>query len=462
MSVPTDPLRNPTLPREPTTPRLLALSFYYPPANNPRAVQVDRLIRHVRFPTTVICAEYDEQNDRMDHQRNTNGQTFREQCIRVPYQETRWRKFTERFAHRFDLLLIDKRPDKFINWKSAVVRAVDELVRSRAEKADVLVTFGSPMSDHVIGLELKRRLSIPWIAHFSDPWVDNIFKDFNWLTRSMNVSLERKVMENADRLVFTSAETLDLVMAKYPPAMRTKSKVLPHAFEVQPESMITKRSSSSVVIRYVGDMYGRRTPEPLFRALKYLLNSNPDLLSDVHFEFVGSMHDLNLDAMGLCDLPQGLVTFQDTVSYEESLALMNSANGLLVIDAPAEQSVFLPSKLIDYVGTGRPIFGITPPGTAARLITELGGWVSNPANDKETHQTLESVIKFLMQTKESPSQWGDQAVRAKFDAQQVAREFENIIIECLFTPKSPKVRNESISEIRSPLPTNSSSTLDVS
>jgi hypothetical protein len=43
------------------------------------------------------------------------------------------------------------------------------------------------------------------------------------------------------------------------------------------------------------------------------------------------------------------------VGYQESLKLMSEADALLVIDAPADQSVFLPSKLIDYIGAGRPI-----------------------------------------------------------------------------------------------------------
>ena len=428
MSVLSEQVINSPTKHERTRPRLLALSFYYPPANNPRAVQVHRLLHYIHLPTVLVCADYDQGNDRMDHAREASNHELVE-CLRVPYAEAAWRKFAQRFIHRFDPLLIDKRPDKYVNWKPAVVKTVDEFLKARVENPDVLVTFGSPMSDHVIGLELKRRLRVPWIAHFSDPWVDNIFKNFNWLTRSINVSLERKVIETADRLIFTSAETLDLVMRKYPAPLRSKSRVLPHAFEIQSDSLPVEQSDSHV-IRYVGDMYGRRTPRPLFKALHDLLKSDPDLLSDVRFEFVGSMHDLKLDEMGLAELPPGLVNFHPTVSYEESLALMFSAAGLLVIDAPAETSVFLPSKLIDYVGVAKPIFGITPPGTAARLISELGGWVSDPSNKDATRQELASFVRFVTGRKDFPGEWGNQAVRAKFDARVVAKQFECIVSDC--------------------------------
>jgi hypothetical protein len=66
------------------------------------------------------------------------------------------------------------------------------------------------------------------------------------------------------------------------------------------------------------------------------------------------------------------------VDYKTSLALMESADLLLVIDAPFDQSVFLPSKLVDYIGAQRPIFAITPPGTSAKLVSDLGGMVAHP------------------------------------------------------------------------------------
>jgi hypothetical protein len=36
-----------------------------------------------------------------------------------------------------------------------------------------MVPFGNPMTDHLVGLSLSRKYRIPWIARFSDPWVDN-------------------------------------------------------------------------------------------------------------------------------------------------------------------------------------------------------------------------------------------------------------------------------------------------
>jgi hypothetical protein len=55
---------------------------------------------------------------------------------------------------------------------------------------------------------------------------------------------------------------------------------------------------------------------------------------------------------------------------------MRSADYLLLVEAPPKLltgSIFLPSKLVDYLGSGKLILGITPlHGTSARVLAETG------------------------------------------------------------------------------------------
>jgi hypothetical protein len=293
-----------------------------------------------------------------------------------------------------------------------------------------LVTFGSPMSDHLIGLELKKRHGLPWMAFFSDPWIDNPFKQFNWVTKKANAQFEKTVMETADRLLFTSNETIDLVLSKYSSEVRRKSRILPHSFE--PSEYSQPVLDDSVTIRFLGDLYGPRTPKPLFEALINLHRSDPNIFRGVRFEFVGSMCDLDLEEMGWSQLPEGLVTLVPTVSNRESLQLMSESDALMVIDAPAEQSVFLPSKLIDYLGAAKPILGITPPGTATNLIMRLGGWTANPSDIDEIEETVKALIADLFSrrvAKTVNSPWGEFSVRKRFEAETVGKNFELLVQE---------------------------------
>jgi glycosyltransferase involved in cell wall biosynthesis len=408
---------------------LLAVSFAYPPAASPRAVQVARLLRHLKVRATLVCADYDDK-DRVDPTLVREAEAPLARCLRVPFARSAPRNLLTRVAYRLDLPLVDKSPDQFGPWKPAVLSAVEKFLRGGDYRPDVLATFGSPMSDHLIGLALKRRLGVPWVAHFSDPWADNPVLPYDRLTRQVNRALEGRVLREADRLVFTSDETVELVASRQGRWLTGKARVLEHAFEPELFDAPAALDESSIVIRYLGDFYGRRTPAPLFEALRRLLDTEPAALAGVRFELVGAKDERQLEEAGLAALPGGLAVSRPTVGYLESLRLMRESDGLLVIDAPAELSVFLPSKLIDYVGAARPVFGITPRGTAASVIRRLGGWVADPSDAAAVAETLKSFLAFLRENKGTAA-WGAAAARRGFEAPAVAEKFAGILREVL-------------------------------
>jgi glycosyltransferase involved in cell wall biosynthesis len=418
--------------QNPLSTKLLAISFSYPPLALPRAVQVARLFKHLPFSIVLVCADYDEKGVRKDSTLVAGAEASLEKILRVPFSLSGWRGRLSSVAYRYRLPVWDKTPDQYRSWKRKVLKRIESFINESNSLPDAIVSFGSPMSDHLIGAELKRRYRLPWIAHFSDPWVDNAFNQHDRLTRAFNLSLERKVMTAADTLIFTSEETVDLVMSKYPAELRTKARVLPHAFDASLFPAQPKQSSSKLQIRYLGDLYGKRTPQPLFGALRHILTDEPEKLSDVSFELIGPTYDLPPEQLKLETLPEGLVSLKPPVKYLESLALMADADGLLVIDAPAEKSVFLPSKLIDYVGAGRPILGLTPPGAASDLITRLGGWVADPANAESVAQTICGFLSFLRQRKNGRTEtWGAADVRRQYEVCSVTKVFEEIVRETL-------------------------------
>jgi glycosyltransferase involved in cell wall biosynthesis len=342
------------------------------------------------------------------------------------------RQLSMRVASQFKLPVWFRTPDHLHPWKSRVLDRGGQMIASNQVCPELLLTFSFPLIDSIIGLELKRLYGFPWIAHFSDPWVDSPFKEYDPLTRALNVRLERDVIETADRVVFTSPETADLVMAKYPTVLREKVRTLPHAYEAEILQTRKFENNDRMVIRYLGDLYSGRTPRPLIEALRQLLSSDPELVARFRFEIVGDIHQLDLKSMGLEELPENLLVLRGRVSYDQSSQLMASAHGLMVIDAPAPQggkSVFLPSKLIEYVGAGRPIIGLTPRGTAADLITDLGGWVADPTDSAQLASVMRSFLTFLVEHDGGELPWGTPNVRKEFEAPNVARKFEKILSE---------------------------------
>ena len=407
---------------------LLAVSFVFPPTAAPRSVQVARLLKHLRVRTTLVCA--DDQGAPRDPTIEPNAETRLRDCLRVPFAMRGWRKQARRIASRFDLPVWNKIPDEYSSWKAQALRAIRKHVSNNDYRPDWIASFAQPMSDHLIGLELKKLYRAPWVAHFSDPWTDNLFQDYDSLTKRINLSLERNVIESADRLIFTSPETVELVMAKYPAGWKAKARILPHSFDTSPHSSRPGVNQARITIRHTGEFYGPRTPQPLIRTLRSILSENTRALEGVCFELIGVVNPPTLVDSGIENLPPGLITIKPPVSYQESCSLSAAADGLLMIDAPAARSVFLPSKLIEYVGAGRPILGLTPPGAAANLLRELGGWVADPTDDNAMKRTVTEFLSYLNKP-EQPEIWGEAEVRRQYEAPVVSKTFEMILRELL-------------------------------
>lgn len=412
--------------------KLLAISLAYPPLAYPRSIQVARLLKFLDASTVLLCG--DEAAARKDPTLEPDAESKLEACLRVPFAVTARQQWVDRIAYRFHKQLWNRRnmaPDNYGSWKTAVLSEISTYTRANDYVPDAIVTFAQPFTDHLIGLELKRRYGYPWLAHFSDPWVDNPFNRYDQQTKALNLSLERQVIESADVIVFTSQETIDVVLGKYPDEWNKKARVLPQSFDPSLFPVGELKPNAEITIRYIGNFYGQRTAAPLIGALRRIIDTESNVLNDVCFELVGISDPAVIRDAGSDTLPPRLLNVYPSVEYRESLRLMSEADGLLVIDAPADVSVFLPSKLIDYIGADRPVLGLTPPGTAAELIRQLGGPVADPSDVQEMSKALKHFINTLRHRRSDPNfeRWGTAEVRSQFEASKVAASFEAMLRE---------------------------------
>ncbi|HXG66239.1 MAG TPA: hypothetical protein VNO70_14145 [Blastocatellia bacterium] len=414
--------------------KLLAVSFAFPPLAYPRSIQVARLLKYINARTVLVCA--DESRARKDPTLEPGVEGALEKCLRVPYSVSRPRRLANAVAHRFYPPLWERWnrvPDQYGVWKRAALKAVEGYMRATHYTPDVITTFSQPVVDHLVGVELKRRLGVPWVAHFSDPWTDHPFRNCGAKARARNLDLEREVVGRADRLLFTSQESVDVIMSKYPAHWRSKARVLPQCFDPLLFPQRAEQNGHKLIVRYVGNFYASRGPAPFVRVLQALLAADAPQLRDVSFEMIGVNRPDLIENSGLKDLPAGLVSVRPPVGYRESLELMTAADGLLIIDAPADVSVFLPSKLIEYIGAGRPVFALTSEGAAARVVRQLGGWVNDPAAESAAAASLAEFLCFLRRRRQAGggTPWGEPGVRARYEATRIAKEFMQILRELL-------------------------------
>jgi glycosyltransferase involved in cell wall biosynthesis len=319
-------------------------------------------------------------------------------------------------------------PDEKWVWIASASRVARRLAAERP--FDVLVSFAQPWSDHLIGLRVHRATGLPWVAHFSDPWVDSPYLHGRPWQRRIWRRMEADVIRHATAIVFVNAQTADRVMRKYPEAWRVKAHVVPHGFDrADARSAAPAPDEGPLRLVYTGRFYaGIRTPEPLLRSLAALMKRRP-LARDLRVTFVGTpvpAHERLAERLGL----SGLVEFTGRVPFAESARIAASGDVLLVIDAPADDSLFLPSKLIDYLPLGKPILGLTPrAGATADVLRRLDQPIVAPDDEAGIALAIEMLIARKRRGELAVPPSFD-AAAAQYDIRATTRAFADILGRC--------------------------------
>ena len=258
-------------------------------------------------------------------------------------------------------------PDTRRGWMPFAVRAAAK--RLRQEPRDVLVTWAQPYSSHLAGLALKKRFpQLPWVAYFGDPWGGNPYID---TIPPSCVVQEGEVLQRAERIIVNTRAVREDMIRRHALKETEKIHVIPHSCDHawlektppgEPREEQEKRQRTGqkpCTLTYAGNFYGKRTPEPLLEGLRFVPSGSKRSLE---VRFVGKFPESSKDTVRELE---PLVRLYGQKSYGETRKLLDASDMLLLIDAPLAESMFLPSKLVDYLALRKPILAITPRGGAS-------------------------------------------------------------------------------------------------
>jgi hypothetical protein len=290
---------------------------------------------------------------------------------------------------------------------------------------DAVMTWSPFHSINAVMSRVKRqRRNVHWIAQFSDPWAGNPL-EIHRLCKLWNSWQEPRAVGAADHIVHSSPYSLELMFRGARARKLSKTSVLPHVFNTELYPARPKARNGQIVMRYVGVLYGRRSPEPVFQALNRLFERRPQLRGQVVVELVGLVPPEMLQTQAALALPPGTVRTVAQVGYLESLQLMYDADILLLIEADVRRNLFLASKVSDYVGANTPIVGLVPPGASEEAMQGLGAWHARPSDIPGIERALEAAVDHVRAG--GRESWCNDAFRRTLGGEHVAGQFAEII-----------------------------------
>jgi glycosyltransferase involved in cell wall biosynthesis len=279
-------------------------------------------------------------------------------------------------------------PDMCTGWiLPAIIAGLKAVRQSNAEQ---IFSSGPFWTNHLVGFALSYLTGLPWTAHFRDPWVAGAWETpTSAIAGRLDKWLERLVVTRATAVVGVTEEHAAAFRQTYPHLPADKFAAVPNGYDngewnnLPAGTRRDEKSEGKFLILYAGKFYIERDPQPLFRALKRLIDSGEIAREQVQVDLVGwcatsegrPVREMAVEC-GLGDC----VNILGPRHRPETLRRMTEADLLLLL---AEKFVLqIPGKTYEYLRAGRPILALTPEGALADLLQRTGGgWVVNQNDD---------------------------------------------------------------------------------
>lgn len=263
-------------------------------------------------------------------------------------------------------------PDARVGWNKHAIKKAEALLKDGKFKA--IVTTSPPHSTQLIGLKLKQKLNLPWIADLRDPWTNIYYYDELYhtaLARRLDARYEKQVLEQADAILVTSEDTKRLFLSKPCTINPDKIHVIPNGYDEDDFKGTSQPPKDVFLITYTGTITETYNIDVFLKVMAYLVSVNSDI--NYKLRFVGKVSDgvqQRIRKAGL-ELITEIVPF---VPHQESiLYLQKSTLLLMAIPDVAKNQCILPGKLFEYLASNKPIVCIGPVHSDAdRIIDECG------------------------------------------------------------------------------------------
>ena len=280
-------------------------------------------------------------------------------------------------------------PDARIFWVKPSVSFLEKYIQEN--NIETIITSGPPHSLHLIGLELKQKCTINWLADFRDPWTTIGYHKalkLSSFAAKKHKKLEHQVLNTADIIIVTSETTKTEFQA-----ITTKPiQVITNGYDV--ENIEKQQLDSKFTLAHIGSLLSERNPTFLWQCLSELIQENSNFEINFELKLIGAISPEVVETIndfGLSKYVQNL----GYVSHNEALEQQRKSQVLLLIEINSEDTKsIIPGKLFEYMASERPIIGIGPEGADfSKIIKETNTGIF--VNYSEKVKLKSTLIQFF-------------------------------------------------------------------
>lgn len=285
------------------------------------------------------------------------------------------------------------------HWAAKALHVAQAWIKN--EQYDYILSKNFPAL--LICSYIKKRTNIKWVASWNDPFPEIKYpapygQGADTRLRLMDRRLIKK-MKEADFHLFPCERLRDYMLC-YLKIPIEKTLVIPHvAF---PDNTVEGFLSDNLSLLHSGNLGHPRTPEYLFKALRIFLDDTPE--ARINLTIQGKIESSDVEMIKKLNLEK-YITIIPPVSYSESIRNLSKYQVAVIIEAPCEEGIFLPTKVADYMEIKMPIFALSPQnGTLHDLfVRQAISYFAETSNVIAISQEIKRIFEDFQQKKLKPS-----------------------------------------------------------
>jgi glycosyltransferase involved in cell wall biosynthesis len=312
--------------------------------------------------------------------RGQKGKTMPLVTVGASKSKTFFQQLTEYIRANFFI------PDARKGWVPYAVKQAEEILKT--EKIDAIITTGPPHSAHLIGLQLKEKYGVKWIADLRDPWTGIVYNEMlprTESTRKKDLGLETSVLKTADCTVVISPGMKE--------QFEDRAKKIAVIFNGYDEANFLSNTGDAIkraesfTIRYIGNLMASQNTINLWKAIAELRKT---VNANIRLEFTGRVDaeiQNSITEAGLNDI----TTYSAFTDHQTAINLTRGASLLLfaIFNLPNSKLV-ITGKIFEYLASCSEIISFGPVDGDASAILQSAGRKPMIAFDDYT-QTLQQL-----------------------------------------------------------------------
>jgi len=296
----------------------------------------------------------------------------------------------------------------------------------------------------ILGAYWKKRFNVPYVIDMQDPWHSDYYKDKPryqrpkkyWFSYRLNKRLEPRAMRTVDGLISVSESYITTLKDRYPEIRNIPAETITFG-AFAPDMVVAGQHQnsfrplldpSSINIVYAGrggiDMH--RAIEPLFKALKHGLDTDPESFRNLRLYFIGTSYapagqgiPTIMPLAKQAGVERHVTESTHRISYYHTLATLNQADALFI--PGSDDPKYTASKIYPYILSQKPLLAIFNPESPAVPVLKEYGAGNVYGFDQDNQAAILEFLSKVARRESDQVSYNPEAIR-KYSAEQLTEK----------------------------------------